>query len=175
MEKYSEVVGRSVICINNGKKVGIIKDIAFTPKTREVVAFIMARKGYEISKRAILLKDVLNFGDDVIVINDDSCVRAMNKIENYKELKEKEVIKGLRVYTKKGEDLGIVEDVLFDSSTGIVEGVEVSDGLLQDIAQGRNILPLFGRVEFSNEFILVDKEAVDEIMPSGGGLKKFFK
>ena len=50
--------------------------------------------------------------------------------------------------------------------------MEVSDGLLQDIITGRNILPLFGKVEFGEENILVDKEAVEEMLSNGGGLKK---
>ena len=173
LEKYSEVIGMPVITIQNGKKIGIIKDIIFSPKTREVKAFVLEKKGYEFLQKAVLLKDVVNLGKDALVVNDHSSVKTLRKAEAAGELKDKGSLKGLKVYTRSGNDLGIIEDILFDFSTGIVEGVEVSDGILQDIVKGRNILPLFGKIEFGEENILVDKEAIDEIETTGGGIKKF--
>jgi len=172
LQKYSEVVGLPVICIDNGKKIGVIEDVIFCPGKREVKGFLLERRGCQVSKKAILLKDVLSLGNDAMVVNDCSCVTSLKKLELSEKLKDKGEIRGLRIYSKSGEELGIVKDVLFDYSTGFVEGVEVSDGLLQDIVKGRNILPLFGKVEFGEESILVDKEAIEEMVSTGGGLKR---
>jgi len=60
---------------------------------------------------------------------------------------------------------------LFDLKHGKIDGIEVSDGLLQDIVKGRSVLPLIGKVEFGEENILVDNEAVEEMMETGGGIK----
>jgi len=172
LEKYSEVIGLPVICIENGKKIGIIKDVIFYPKGQEVTGFLLENKGYEITKKVILLKDVLNLGKDALIVNEGSCIKELRKVNKTQELKGKGNVKGLKVYSKSGKDLGLVKDVLFDHKTGVIEGVEISDGILQDIVQGRNILPLIGRVEFGEENILVEKEAVDEMTDTGGGLKK---
>jgi len=40
---------------------------------------------------------------------------------------------------------------LFDLKHGKIDGIEVSDGLLQDIVKGRSVLPLIGKVEFGEE------------------------
>lgn len=174
MERYSEIVGLPVICADNGKKVGIIHDVIFCPKTREVRGFLLERKGCEISKKVVRLKDVVNLGRDALIINDCSCISKVLSRKGSPELMDKAEVRGLRIYTRSGEDLGVVKDVLFDYKTGTIEGFEISDGLLHDLVQGRNILPLFGKVEFSEESILVDKEAIEEMSNTGGGLKKFF-
>jgi uncharacterized protein YrrD len=61
--------------------------------------------------------------------------------------------------------------VIFDIQSGKIEAFEISDGILQDIIQGRRLLPLFGRVELGEEVAVVEKEAVDEMIDSGGGIK----
>lgn len=172
MEKYSEVIGLPVICIENGKKLGVIEDMIFCPKLKQIQALLLERKGYQIRKKVLLMKDIHRMGKDAVVVKDCTCLTDMKKAEAEKEIKDKGNVLGLRIYTKTGEDIGVVKDVLFDYQTGTIEGVELSDGLFQDIIQGRNILPLFGKVEFGEENILVDREAVEEILTNGGGLRK---
>jgi uncharacterized protein YrrD len=172
LEKYSEVIGLPVICVENGKKIGIIKDVLFCTKYREVKAFQLERKGCNIRKKVILLKDVLSLGKDALIVNDCNCTATLNKVEKTDELKYRGKIKGLKVFSKAGDDLGIVNDIIFDYKNGLIEGVEVSDGFLQDIVLGRKVVPLFGKVEVGSESILIDKEALDEMRTTGGGLKK---
>lgn len=172
MERYSEVIGLPILCVDNGKKIGTVKDMIFCPKYREVKAILLERKGCQVSKKVIWLKDIVCMGRDAVIVNDCGCTVRMSEVKNDRELKDRGMVKGLRVYSKSGEDLGMVEDILFDYKTRMIEGVEISDGLLQDIVKGRNILPLCGKVEFSEENILVEREAVEEMMSTGGGLKK---
>jgi uncharacterized protein YrrD len=173
MEKYSEVIGLPVICINDGKKIGNIKDVIFCTTDKDVKAFLLERKGCQISSKAIALKDVLSLGKDALIVSDCTCAKSLNKLKGTINFKNRTPIKGLKVYSRNGDELGIVGNILFDYKTGKIEGVEVSDGLLKDIVKGRNIVPLFGNVEFSEENILVEKEAVEEMMNTGGGLKKY--
>ncbi|MCX7710329.1 MAG: PRC-barrel domain-containing protein [Clostridia bacterium] len=175
LERYSEVLGLPVICIDNGKKLGMIQDVIFCPKQKRVEGFILERKGCQVGKRVVLLKDVFQLGKDAMVLNECSCIKDLKKAEAANEVEEKGNVLGLRIYSRDGNDLGVVKDVLFDYKTGAIEGVEVSDGLIHDLIEGRNILPLFGKVEFGEENILVDKEAIEEIITNIGGLKNRMK
>jgi uncharacterized protein YrrD len=78
---------------------------------------------------------------------------------------------GLKVFSKEGGELGFVKDVLFDSKSGKVESLEISDGLFQDVLQGRKMLPLFGKVEMGEDFAIVGNEAVEEMQDTGGGIR----
>lgn len=160
-----------MVCVNNGSKAGIIKDIIFSPENREVKAFLLEHKGLELKKKVLKLKNILSLGDDAVIIDNPGCVEALGKASYKSEFKDEGSILGLRIFTKGGQELGTVKDVIFDWQTGRIEGFEVSDGLFQDILQGRNLLPLFGKVEFGQENVLVEKEAVEEMENIGGGLK----
>lgn len=172
MERYSEVVGLPVICVEGGRKVGTVSDVIFCPKKKSVICFVVESNLYNIGKKVIMLKDVLKVGKDAVIINDSCCIIDFKKVKDTEEFKEKGAVNGLRVYTRDGQDIGTVKDVLFDVNTASMDGVEISDGILDDLIQGRNILPLIGKVEFSEENILVDSEAIEEMINTGGGLKK---
>lgn len=175
MKRYSQMLGLPVICAADGKKLGIIKDLIFSPKEKRVVAFLIERRNSDIRKRVIFASDVLNLGSGALVVNDVKDIRELRKVQDEPELKDKGDILGLRIYTKSGEDLGIAKDVLFDLEHGKIDGIEISDGLFQDIIKGRNVLPLIGKVEFGEENILVDSEAVEEMMETGGGIKNIIE
>lgn len=172
MHKCSRVIGLPVIYADSGKRAGIIKDVLFCPEERLVKGFLLERKGYGFDKKAVLLKDILSLGSDAAVVNDHTCIASLKKLELAGELKGRGEVRGLRIYSRSGLDMGIARDVLFDPVTGKIEGVEASNGLLQDIVEGRNIIPLFGRVELSSEIILVDREAVEEMTKTNGGINR---
>ncbi len=170
--KYSEIVGLPVLCIETGKRVGIVKDVIFIPVKKCVYGFQLERTGADLRNRLIRLDDVASIGSDAMVINSRSCIITAKDAENDEEYESRGKVIGLRIFTKTGRDLGVIEDVLFDCTTGRIEGVEISDGLFQDIMTGRKLLPLFGKYEFSDESLLVDRDATEEITETGGGLAK---
>lgn len=190
--KYSETVGLPIVCADNGKKAGVIKDIIFNPAEREVKAFLLDRRGLELSKKQVLFKNVQGLGKDALIINNESVLQdysSKSKGDNAVKSKQKFIDKqrdidrqkvrddegkliGLHVFEKSGNEIGIVADVEFDTGTGRIESVELSDGLLQDIVQGRRRMPLFGKVEFGDDNMLVEKEAVEEMVNNGRGIKK---
>jgi len=174
MQKYSEVVGLPVLLGNTGKKVGSVEDVFFSRKDRKVTALLLKRNAYEVNKKLVLIRDVQSFGRNAVIVKSSSSVIPVKKAASQEQLGEKGGIRGFKIFTAAGEELGEVKDVLFDNRTGTVEGVEVSDGLYQDIMHGRKILPLFGKVEFSEDILFVDREAVEEMTETGGGIKNKF-
>lgn len=171
LHRYSEVLNLPVICADSGKKAGVVKDILFNLKSREVKALLLESKRLLPGRRTVLRSDLLRLGDNAAIISDISCVSNMNW-KAYKDAFGDEACPlGLKIYSKDGGELGIVKDVIFDIQSGKIEGFEISDGLLQDIIQGRRILPLFGKVEFGEELAIVESEAVDEMKETGGGIK----
>ncbi|HHX17671.1 MAG TPA: photosystem reaction center subunit H [Clostridium sp.] len=171
MVKYSEVIGLPVICAVSGKKIGIIKDIIFCPENKKIAAFEIEKNSCEIKKKIVLKEHVINLGKDAMIIENEEKVIPFKKVKDKLGIKKKGTIIGFKIYTKYGEDIGVVKDILFDFEKNTLDGVEVSDGLIQDIVKGRNLLPLLGKVEFGKENILVERSAVEEMMEKGKGIK----
>jgi uncharacterized protein YrrD len=171
LKKYSEVLGLPVITANDGIKIGNLKDIVFRRDSKAVEAFILEKGFRTINGNVILLRDVLSLGNDAIIIDSPNCLLELRNFKKSYVMRQRAQLRGLRIYTQSGDDLGIVQDILFDYQTGRVEGVQVSDGWVQDIIQGRNILPFLGKIEIGEENLLVNNEAVEEMISSKGGLR----
>ena len=171
LHKYSEVLNLPVLCADSGKKAGVVKDIIFSPDNKEVKALLLEHKGISLNKKVVFLHELLSLGSDAAIVNSSSCVSSMNRVAYSEAFRDEGSLLGLKVYSKAGGELGVVKDVMFDYQTGRIEGFEISDGLLEDVIQGRKLLPLFGKVELGEEFAVVSSEAVEEMENTGGGIK----
>jgi uncharacterized protein YrrD len=171
LQRYSDVLNLPVICVDSGRKVGVVKDILFSPGEWQVKALLLEGRSVSVRKRVVFLSEVISLGCDAAIIESTKCVLWMDRVSFKKKFRDEGSLLGLRVFSKAGGELGVVKDVLFDYTTCKIEGFEISDGLLQDVIHGRRLLPLFGKVELGNEFAVVEKEAVDEMEKTGGGIK----
>lgn len=171
LRKYSDVLGLPVISAKDGMKIGTLKDVVFCKDNKGILGFVLEKNSHALKGTVVLLNDVLSLGNDALIIDNPNCLLEYRKFKKTCEIQDKIQLRGLKIYTHSGEDIGIVKDILFDYKTGKVEGVQVSDGFVQDLIMGRNILPFFGKVEIGNGNILVENEAVEEMMNTGGGLR----
>ncbi|MGE5615149.1 MAG: PRC-barrel domain-containing protein [Bacillota bacterium] len=171
LHRYSEVLNLPVICNGSGKKAGNVTDVVFNPGSREVKALLLDDRGFSLKKRAVFLENVTKLGEDAVIIDSMDCITSIGRTA-FAKVFGKSGLLGLKVFSKTGGEIGIVKDVLFDVQTGRIEGFEISDGFFQDVMQGRKILPLIGKAELGEEFAVVEKEAVDEMKETGGGIMK---
>ncbi|HHW31559.1 MAG TPA: photosystem reaction center subunit H [Clostridiaceae bacterium] len=179
MIRYREVIGMPVFCSQKGKKLGIVGDVIVSLEERKVKAFELEKKGFGVNSKGFLFESIENLGTDAIILKNFFCLDFLNNLGVKKPFDKgtpfnRGVICGRKVYTKTGRELGVVKDYFFDPVTGRVEGIELSDGIYEDIVQRRNILPLFGKVEFGEDNVMVGREAVEEMMSTGGGIKRKF-
>ncbi len=171
LHKYSEVLNLPVICADDGMKAGVVKDILFSLQDKEVKAFLLDHSGLSTDKRVVLPDELLSLGGDAVTIKSSKCVSKIDRTTYSSSFPDEGRLIGIKVFSKDGEELGIVKDVIFDIRSRKIEGFVISDGILQDILEGRKLLPLFGKVEFGEELVVVDSEAVDEIEITGGGIR----
>ena len=176
--RYSEVLNLPVICADNGSKAGIVKDILFSTGDRQVKALLLDKRGLSAKRRVIWFDESVSLGEDAVIVGSSNSVADMDRT-SFRETFGDETapmgdeggLIGTKVYSKAGSEVGVIRDVMFDPVTGRIEGFEISDGLLQDVIQGRKVLPLLGKTEFGREFAVVDNEAVDEMKETGGGIR----
>lgn len=171
LHRYSEVLNLPVLCADSGKKAGVVKDIIFGLDSKSVKALLLEQNGLSLKKKVVLLEKLLSLGSDAAIINSRSCVSDMNRTAYSEAFRDEGALLGLKVFSKAGGDLGTVKDVVFDWQTGKIEGFEVSGGMIQDVIQGRKLIPLFGKVELGEEFAVVGSESVEEMEETGGGIK----
>mgnify|MGYP000968422843 CR=1 FL=1 len=176
LHRYGNVLNLPVICADSGKRAGTVKDLIFDSGKKEVMALLLESAGLFLKKKAVLLEELLDFRGDAAVISSKSCIKEIDIQDYFEVFPGIGCLIGIKVFSKSAGEIGTVSDVIFDAESGRIEGFEISDGLLQDIMQGRKMLPLVGKVEFGKDFAVVENEAVEEMQDTGGGIRnKFLK
>ena len=175
MIKASEVMGRSVTVREGGQEAGKIKDLIVDQTGKHVLGFILSEgflKGTKVAPWATLQA----IGPDSVVLSTrSSIVKASQATEIKAALDISTNIRGLRLHTTEGKDLGTVEDFYFDEVSGAVDGYEISGGVFSDTFGGRSFLPTPLSIELGKEVAFVGPEAEATISQAGGGIKGAFK
>ncbi|MBP5426645.1 MAG: PRC-barrel domain-containing protein [Clostridiales bacterium] len=165
MIKQSECIGLPIISEKEGEIVGRVQDFLISDKDKSIFGFILEGNLFS-GEKIILLENVLKMGKDAIVVDNKDVVSNLKVDINYK-MKDKEV------YTKDGINLGMIKDIRVNEENGEIECVEISDGIISDIINGRRVLPLIGKVLFSDNNIIVEKQAYEEIESSSKGINNY--
>ncbi len=116
MTSFSDANGRKVVSTSTAETVGKIDGFVVDPVTRSVIAL-------EIKKAdtgdVLLWHDIEGFGDDAVTVTGaDKIVDATPEVDALQG-KDHE-LKGKRVLTTSGLELGKVKDVDFDAQTGAI-------------------------------------------------------
>jgi uncharacterized protein YrrD len=159
MEKASEVIGRAVVVREGGQAVGKIKDLVVDQSGRQVLGFIISEGLFRGTKVAPWV-GVQAIGPDSVVLAAVASVVKLEEAPDIKSVLDKELsIRGLRLQTNAGKDLGKVDDVQFDEHTGAVLGYELSGGVFSDAFGGRSLLPTPMTLELGKDLAFVGPEA----------------
>lgn len=175
MVKASEVMGRLVTVREGGREAGKVKDLIVDHGGHQVLGFLIS-EGLFKSTKVAAWASLQSLGPDAVILSTrDSIVKASEAAEIKAALDTDTSIRGLRLQTTDGKDLGKVEDFFFNEVTGAIEGYEVSGGVVSDTFGGRSFLPTPPSIELGKDVAFVSPDAEATIRQSGGGVRGAFK
>ena len=166
--KASDVIGRQITARGGGQVIGKVRDLVIDQVGREVIGIVLSDAMFSGS-RVASWKAVQAFGPDSVVIDvAGSEVKAVAAPEIKAVLDKKTKIKGLRLVTTQGKELGKIVDIDFDETTGEVSGYELSGGVFSDAFSGTPVVPTPESLELGKDVAFVAPEVESTIVPSGG-------
>lgn len=169
-----QIIGRPVLVREGGREAGRIKDIVVDQPGKRVLGFIIS-EGFLRPTRIAPWEGLQAVGPDAVVLTGAADIVKLEEAPAIKEALEGEThIRGLKVQTTAGKELGRIEDFMFDELTGEVEGYELSGGRLPDAFGGRSFLPTPETIELGRDVAFVDPEVEAGIGPYPGGFKRVF-
>ncbi len=136
MFKGRDIIGLSVVDKATGKDCGAIDDLILDLEQGKVTALSVKSVGWLTSSRVVPLELVQKMGSDAVLIDEEAKAAQSDDGCGIKSLK------GCSVISSEGKDLGTVEDLIMEVQDGRVLGWEISDGLVQDLVEGRRVLPV---------------------------------
>jgi sporulation protein YlmC with PRC-barrel domain len=114
--RFSEARVRKVVSTSTAAKVGKVEGFVVDPRARAVLALELRKT---TSGEVLRWADVEAFGtDDVTVVTDDAITEAGEQVTAL--LGKDHRLVGKRVLSTAGDELGTVDDVEFEPSSGAV-------------------------------------------------------
>jgi uncharacterized protein YrrD len=161
LKKLFDLLGLKVLTSENGASLGILCDILINiQKILKIEGFIIS--SLDEKKQLFIPYDSIKIGNDIIFANMHTEPLLFDKSDFSQNHILKDELLGLMVYTDDGHELGMVKELILSEEDYTIEGVACSDGLFNDILNGRTIYPLIGKTKVSKKGIYISQECAQE-------------
>ena len=171
MRKGKRLIGRPILSLTDGVKVGTVKDIILGPENDQVVGLLTDEGGLLNSARIVPHAEISSFGRDAVVVNSTGSVVPVDQTPDIKRIIDRGTsLIGIKVFTDTGEAQGSVNDVYFDEADGRVTALEITGGTISTFANGMRNLPVDDILRTGPEVLFVRPETAEEMALQRTGL-----
>lgn len=127
-----DMQGFQIISSTNGQIIGQVEDLMINMNELKIAAVVTSKGSLFSSKiDAIQRKDILVWGEDVILVRDPEVVHAQDNIEDFEEWAfAADQINGKDVLNTDGEKIAELNDVIVDS-IGHIVGYDLSNVFIE--------------------------------------------
>lgn len=172
MRKGSDIIGKVVVTYDTGLKIERVRDLIFDQESNQILGFLVQEKGLFRDARVIPLEEVLAIGTDAVVVGSKESVAKAHKHPEIKAiLHHDNILKGTRILTTDGLDLGTLVDLFFDNRSGAIAGYESSGGLFSDVYSGRSFVPAPKTLKIGRDVAFVPPETAELMREQVGGIR----
>ncbi|MBC8014972.1 MAG: PRC-barrel domain-containing protein [Sporomusaceae bacterium] len=140
--KLRHLLGLPVLETETGMQIGEIGEALVNIETAAVCGFVIHGKDCCTAEGIIAFEDLSSLGHDAIMVHNHYAMRQIDTLpasDNEYYLRD---IVDKQIFTDSGLCLGIVADIVFDSTSGEIKSYQVSDSIIADFLYGRLIMPL---------------------------------
>lgn len=165
-------MGLPAVSAVTGKKLGSIADMAFMEGQSRILGLVILEIGFMGKKIYVPFASVRFVGEHAVILEGDEYIIGKNsaKAKGDGVLYGSRMI-GLRIMGDNGIELGSVSDLILNVDEGKIEGYEISKGFIDDLVEGRSVLPFWGENILDGNTIVVSLQQLDEILSYDKGIK----
>lgn len=126
---FSAAEGRPIVAADTADDIGEIKGFVVDTGANRIESVHVAGRG----RRAEVLpwSSIRSFGDDAIIADRADAANRVADDHEEQAVKGSVVLRGTRVLSTEGFDLGTVDDVMFDPESGDITGVLTEGGRIE--------------------------------------------
>ncbi|WP_422660217.1 PRC-barrel domain-containing protein [Paenibacillus sp. EC2-1] len=154
--KLQEMIGLAVFDVENGKEVGKIHD--FILDNWSITGLEIEGKAlFSSHVKTVAWEDIAAYGEDAVMIRSLEVVQKTDPDDiPLTYLLGRRKLKEMQVLTEDGILLGRISDVYFEQEQGnTILGLEISDGFVSDLIEGRKWLPCTTEMVIGENAVMV--------------------
>jgi uncharacterized protein YrrD len=172
MRKGSDLIGKPVVTFDTGEQFEKIQDLLFDQTSNQLLGFVVDEGGWFSGARVLPINRIQALGPDTVIVPDRKAVIPAETDQVIRRILERNnVLRGTRIVTMDGKELGTLVDLYFDEQTGMVEGYEVSGGIFADAVSGRAFVPAPHTIKIGQDVAFVPPETAQMMEEQVGGLR----
>lgn len=170
--KSKHIKGLQVFSLKDSKKIGTTEDIVYDPESHRVRALTVSPRGAFTDTKLILMERIKSIGEDAVVIESDASIVAVTLASDVVQrvVRDHIFIANTKVITEDGVELGKVAEIFFDSDTGLVTEVELTQGPIKDVQTGKKKIRGEDIVSVGKDTTVVKADIDDKFAAKPGGL-----
>lgn len=143
MIKGRRILSLPVVIQDSRRTIGEVKDIIYDPAKNRILGYLVENGGWLKEGKGFLHRDLVRMENEYVILEDESAVQKISKLSELKDaIEQNKDVRGLRVEYCNGHCVGVIQDLLVDETTGLITGYEISDGIIQDLLDGRTTIPI---------------------------------
>jgi uncharacterized protein YrrD len=123
-ESFRQAIGRKVVSRASANELGSVGQLLVDAQQRRIVAVVIGR-----GKKAHLVEweQLSGFGPDAVMVVDEGARRLPADDRERDGVDGKLDLLGKRALSERGNELGKIDDVTFDTDTGALEDLVIGD------------------------------------------------
>ena len=172
MRKGTDIIGKAVVAYDTGERFETVLDLIFDQDSNRLLGFLVDEAGWFSTSKVISLQSIQAIGPDAIIVPSKATEVSASEIQPIdRVLEHNNIMKGTKIMSTDGRDLGTMIDLYFDELTGEIEGYEVSGGIFADAYSGRSFVPAPETLKIGKDVAFVPSETADMMQEQVGGIK----
>lgn len=173
IKRGNDIIGLKVICLDSGCENMEIKDILFCNQRLKILGFLIHEGSYFHNPMVIRFENVKKIGYDGVLIENEGAIEEIWHMQrDYPSFHAMGSLMGIEVMSTNRNNVGLVQDIVIDDTLGQLLGFVLSEGLFDDLMDGRPILLLKDPVDLNRHPIIINNNGMPLILHNTGGLKK---
>lgn len=149
-----DLLGKAIVSMDTGAKVGELDDILFDPTTLQAAGLVCSQGGLFNRSHVILpASEVHVWGKDVILLRSGTPIEGQEASEKWVNLSEQ--LHGRYVVSTEGTRVGQVDDVLVNPQGGMA-GYRLSQVFIEGPLSESKIIPIGATQSLGKDVLIVD-------------------
>lgn len=154
MIRYKQLVTFKMIDKDTKETIGKIHDVIYSDNYKKIDYFIVKNNNLIKNKFLVEYKSICFLNkNQFLCLKDMEFEKKLEKDIESEKLGFKFLERQIR--TEDDGCIGYVKDVVINKEDGTIDGLIITEGLLEDLLKGRNYIPLQDNMRINEEYIYI--------------------